>query len=262
MDFTCKKYRELVVALREAGYEFLTFEEYMSRGNRTNEKKYVVLRHDVDLRAAYSGRVAKIEHEEGAKASYYFRIIPESNQPDIIRQIAELGHEIGYHYEDLSLAHGDMIRAISLFREHLAYFRSFYPIKTICMHGAPTSQYDGRDLWKEYDYHDEGVTGEPYFDMDFKHALYLTDTGRRWDGWKVSLRDKVAEQEEWSRAGLVFHTTDQLIAWIKTKGNKNLMITTHPQRWTDDPLPWLQEALVQRIKNIIKRVLIRLRGLQ
>jgi len=38
---------------------------------------------------------------------------------------------------------------------------------------------------------DYGIIAEPYFDMDFKEVLYLTDTGRRWDGDRVSVRDKV-----------------------------------------------------------------------
>ncbi len=50
---------------------------------------------------------------------------------------------------------------------------------------------DNRDLWKRYDYRDFGIIAEPYFDLDFDEVFYLTDTGRRWDGHKVSVRDKV-----------------------------------------------------------------------
>ena len=129
------------------------------------------------------------------------------------------------------------------------------------MHGAPTSRYDGRDLWKQYNYRDYGIIGEPYFDVDFSDIFYLTDTGRCWDGYKVSVRDKIpVHQDEWIRRGWVYHTTDQLITAIE-QGSlaPHLMITTHPQRWTDDLLPWLQELIVQKLKNIIKRILIVLR---
>ena len=64
-------------------------------------------------------------------------------------------------------------------------------VKTICMHGSPLSKWDNRDLWKKYDYRDFGIIAEPYFDVDFDEVFYLTDTGRRWDGDKVSVRDKV-----------------------------------------------------------------------
>lgn len=194
--------------------------------------------------------------------------MPESNDPEIIRAIAALGHEIGYHYEDLSLANGDKQEAIRLFEDHLTYFRTYYPVHRICMHGAPTSQYDGRDLWKEggYDYHDYGIDYEPYFDEDYSKTLYLTDTGRRWDGWKVSVRDKVSEQERWCREGLVFHSTSDIIRWLQTltdkpcQGVEHILITTHPQRWTDRWGEWCKELIIQNVKNIIKRVLICLRG--
>lgn len=256
-DFTLQTYRELLLTLQKADYQFLTFEEYISSSVRT--ERWVILRHDVDLKAANSLRTAEIEYELGIRTSYYFRIIKESNQPDIIKAIAALGHEIGYHYEDLSLAHGDMNKAITSFREHLAYFRQYYPVKTICMHGAPTSQYDGRDLWKKYNYRDEGLTGEPYFDMDFTDAFYLTDTGRCWDGYKVSVRDKVPQQDQWVKQGLVFHTTQdvmQAIAGGQIAQLHHLMITTHPQRWTDRLSVWGKEWLMQTVKNMVKRLLI------
>ena len=33
------------------------------------------------------------------------------------------------------------------------------------------------------------------------------------------------------------------------------MITTHPQRWTDNLLAWVKELLMQSVKNAIKRIL-------
>ena len=59
------------------------------------------------------------------------------------------------------------------------------------MHGSPMSPYDNRLLWTKYDYRDYGIIGEPYFDVDFSEVAYYTDTGRRWDGDSVSVRDKM-----------------------------------------------------------------------
>lgn len=243
-DFTRNQYRMLVQALQASG---VTFQ----------------LRHDVDKRPQHSLALAQIEHELGVQAVYYFRCVPCSNDPDVIRQIAALGHEIGYHYEDMSLCNGNAEQAIQHFEKWLGYFRQFYPVHRICMHGAPTSQYDGKDLWKHYDYHNYGIDYEPYFDEDFDKTLYLTDTGRRWDGYKVSVRDKVPQQEEWNSMGLTFHTTNDIIRWLPNAKNSltdahlhAILITTHPQRWTDNPIEWMQEKLEQSLKNIIKRILI------
>ena len=38
-----------------------------------------------------------------------------------------------------------------------------------------------------------------------------------------------------------------------------IMITVHPQRWTDRPLPWIKELACQNVKNVIKRYMIKLR---
>lgn len=223
------------------------------------EEKTIILRHDVDLLPGNSLRFAEIQHEMGIKGSYYFRAVPESWDEEVIRKIAALGHEIGYHYESLTTTNGDMQAGIADFEKHLEALRKLAPVKTICMHGSPKSKWDSKDLWKQYNYHDYGIIGEPYFDVNFDEVFYLTDTGRRWDGWKVSVRDKVPQQEEWVRQGLVFRSTNQI---IKAAGEGKLpspiMFTFHPQRWHSRSFPWLKEFALQNAKNVVKRVLIAL----
>ena len=126
------------------------------------------------------------------------------------------------------------------------------------MHGAPTSKWDGRELWKHYNYQLLGVIGEPYFNVDFSDVFYLTDTGRCWDGFNVSVRDKIPTyQDQWIEQGLVYHTTDDLIqALNQGQLPARIMITTHPQRWTNNILVWSKELLLQSLKNIIKRILV------
>ena len=259
-DFTLKKYRELLVALKNAGYEFYTFEQYLNKLDSLAEK-FIVLRHDVDLKVDNSVATAMIENELGINSTYYFRVIPESNQPDKIKEIAALGHEVGYHYEDMSLFGGDIDKAYEHFKEKLEYFRTFYPVKTICMHGAPTSKYDGKDLWKKYDYKALGIVGEPYFDIDFSTLFYLTDTGMMWDGYKVSVRDKIpVYQDIWVKEGKVYHTSDNIISAIGGNLPARIMITTHPQRWTDSSISWWKEFVMQSAKNIIKRIMLLIKG--
>ena len=258
MDFTLQKYTELLRQLKSSGYRFVTFEEYCLHKQELDAEQFVILRHDVDLKAENSLETAAIEHSLEIKASYYFRVVEQSNKPEIIQAIADSGHEIGYHYEDMAICGGDATRSISHFEKQLAYFRQFYPVKTICMHGAPRSKFDGRDLWKRYDYRNYGIVGEPYFDVDFSKVFYLTDTGRRWDGFNVSVRDKVpVYQDEWVRKGLVYHGTDDILGALK-EGSfpRQIMLTTHPQRWTDNRFQWMKEMLLQRGKNAVKRIIV------
>ena len=258
-DFSLDIYRELLETLQRHGYELISYAEYC-KGKRP--AKYVILRHDVDAKPWNSLKTAQIEHALGAKATYYFRCGAESNNPSVIKAIVKLGHEIGYHYEDMSLCGGDTEKAWSHFQTWLDYFRQYYAVETICMHGAPTSQYDSKDLWKAYDYKSLDIIGEPYMDTDFSDVFYLTDTGRCWDGYKVSVRDKIpVYQDQWIAQGRVYHTTDDIIRAAE-QGSlpPRIMITTHPQRWTDNRLAWLKELLVQNLKNIIKRLIIKTKG--
>lgn len=238
MDFTLKKYREFLVALMGYGE--------------------ISLRHDVDLRPENSLQTALIEHELGWKATYYFRAVPESWDEEIIKKIADLGHEIGYHYESLTTCDGDIDAAWKDFKINLEKLRQLAPVTKICMHGSPRSKWDSKDLWTKYDYRTLGVTYEPYLDTDFSKTFYLTDTGRRWDGWKVSVRDKIPQyQDEWVNAGLVYHSTDDIIAAAREGTLPHaMMITTHPQRWTDSRTVWIKELVLQKCKNLVKAIII------
>ena len=258
MDFTRHKYRELIAQLKKSGYEFITYADYC--GGKLPQR-FVILRHDVDLKSLNSFGVAWDEKKIGAKATYYFRAVPESWDDEVIQVIYQFGHEIGYHYESLTTCNGDVQKAFGDFTKNLEKLRKLAPVSTICMHGSPRSPYDSKDIWKQYDYKDLGIIGEPYLTTDFSKVLYLTDTGRRWDGYKVSVRDKIkGYQEEWNQKGWSFHSTDDIIrALQENKLPDELMITTHPQRWNDLGVAWIKELLVQNLKNVVKAMIVKKR---
>ena len=251
-DFTLTIYRRLLETLLSSGFAFQTFAGFLESA----EDKTIILRHDVDKRPAFALAMAILEAELGLSSSYYFRVVNESYDEPMMRQIAGLGHEIGYHYEDLALAHGDMDRALRSFPLHLEKFRRVVPVKTICMHGSPLSRWDNRLLWQACDYRDFGVMGEPYYDIDFSKILYLTDTGRRWDGQRMNVRDKAAGQ----RLSRVRSTSDIIMRAQAGDLPPQIMINAHPQRWSDAWIPWFNELLLQNVKNIVKRIVARRRS--
>jgi len=252
MDFTLFAYKQLIRTLRSQCYFCQTFDEYI----QNPKEKVIIIRHDVDRKPKNSLVIANIEKDLGIRSSYYFRIVKESYDENIIKQIADLGHEVGYHYEDLSLCNGDYEAAIKHFELNLEKFRKIYPVKTICMHGSPLSKWDNRDLWKKYNYRDFGIIAEPYFDIDFHAVFYLTDTGRRWDGSDVSVRDKVSGKGQNAFDNLNFRSTMDIIeAAQKGLLPDRIMINTHPQRWDDRFVPWAKELLWQNIKNVVKKII-------
>lgn len=248
-DFTLKSYQSLLHAFQQAGYEFQTFEEFLSQ---PKEGKTVVMRHDVDELAWNALKIAQLESGMGVKATYYFRIVKQSNVPEVIETIAQLGHEIGYHYEDLVLAEGDEKKAMETFGEHLTYFRKYYPVKTISMHGSSSSKFDNRLLWKNHRLSDYGLIGEPYLSIDFNQIFYMTDTGFAWDGGKYATRDVVESDFD-----LKFHSTNQVVRCIEQGGYpEKAMILAHTL-WTDNWFQWyglhIREFLRNNLKLIAKK---------
>ena len=125
------------------------------------------------------------------------------------------------------------------------------------MHGSPRSKWDNKEIWKNYDYRKLGIIGEPYLDIDFNEVFYLTDTGRRWDGFRYSVRDRVPQQQKWIEKSLVFRTTNDIIKAVKeNRFPEKAMITLHPQRWTNNPVLWTKELLAQNTKNVVKYLII------
>lgn len=241
MDFTLEKYKELLEALRHHGH--------------------FTLRHDVDLYPERSLKTAELEARENFHATYYFRTVPESYDEEIIRKIVSLGHTAGYHYECLTTCKGDLETAYKDFCNNLNRLRTIVPVSSACAHGSPRSKWNSQDIWNHYDIHKLGINHESMLDTDFTKVLYLTDTGRRWDGYKVSVRDKVPQyQNVWKQEGLVFHTTNDIIQALKDINHpiqkKELLINTHPQRWMPFGVEWIKEAFLQNSKNIIKRIIV------
>lgn len=262
-DFTIEIYQKLINSLLSKNNAFYTFNDYLY----FPEKPSIILRHDAERLPENSLLFAQIQSGLGIKGSYYFRAVPQSFNSEIIKKIASLGHEIGYHYETMDTCKGNIDEAYNEFCRNLKKFRKLVPISTICMHGSPLSKYDNRDIWEKYDYKELGLIGEPYFDIDFNEVLYLTDTGRRWDGERFSVRDKIAgsrKSEVGSHQSAVgsrqqyFHSTADIIrAAEENTLPQKIMFTFHPQRWTDKSLPWLKELLWQNFKNQVKRALVR-----
>jgi len=307
MDFTIKKYSSLLHSLLEGKYEYYTYGDYVKYSIINHQSPCIILRHDVDRLPHNSLRLAELENALGIKGSYYFRVVPGSYDIDIMNKIAELGHEIGYHYEDVDLIirksklkiknERDIDLLIDMsyesFSTNLAMLRRNFDIKTICMHGSPQSQYDNKIIWLKYDYKNLGLTGEPYLDIDWDEWGYLTDTGRRWNGSNVSIRDKVGnnhrdleslsieksssqypDMKYYYQRGITnskekevinnqmaghinkFKKTSNIIHGLNELPDK-IMFTIHPQRWADNSILWAKELIGQNAKNIIKKYIIK-----
>ena len=258
MDFTLSIYTRFLNTLLKNGYTFITFKEYIKNKICFENKSVIILRHDVDHLPKNSLKTAEIENSLGIKGTYYFRIIPSIYKKKIVEKLAASGHEIGYQYEDVDLVRKNKLHHSSLFSlikqekavqdkelllklsyesfcKNIDYMRETFSIETICAHGSPLSPYDNKIIWNSYDYKELGIIGDPAFDIDWHNFAYFTDTGRRWNGTNVNVRDKVE-----SKYNFNFDSTNNIIRNIE-KLPSRIMFTVHTHRWFKPGIMWMQE---------------------
>lgn len=246
LDFTYTKYKKLCKAIMESNYPVLTVNKYLS--SRKPLDKFIILRHDVDLKPERSLHIAKLESELGISSTYYFRMIREVYKPELIKKIAAFGHEIGYHYEVVDKAKGDLEKALEIFKSELAKLKVLTTISTICMHGRSWSKWDNRTLWEKYDFTRFGILGEAYLSIDYSNIAYFSDTARTWDITKYRMKDTVN-----STLQVKIQSTDELINIIKRHEYNRICILMHPDVWGNNIFQWLSDLAIQSAKNIVKR---------
>lgn len=243
MDFSLEMYAEVCKALQSQNV--VTVQYYLSN---VLKSPYIVLRHDVDRSPKNALAMAKLEHEYGIQSTYYFRY-PNTFNIKVMKQIYSLGHEIGYHYEVLDKARGDSYKAIAVFQKELEIFRKFFPVKTVCMHGNPLTRWDGRDIWSLYDFGDFDLLGEGFLSCS-DIPVYLTDTGRNWNG-NHNFKDKLTVDNE----NRNFKSTSDVIRFLNSKKVDSIYLNCHPERWGPDLLGWLGALLRDLLFNFGKKVL-------
>ncbi|RXA20919.1 hypothetical protein EQO05_04195 [Methanosarcina sp. MSH10X1] len=287
-DFTLQKYESLLQAIKSTDYAVSTVHGFLE----TAPKKCIILRHDVDRAVNRNLEMAKLEYRYGIRSTYYFRHVEETFKPEAILQIANMGHEIGFHYEVMDKANGNPEKAIEIFKRELEDLRlitrGVTEIRTACMHGNPLKPWSNRDLWKKYDFRDFGIEGEPYFSIDYSKVFYLTDTGRTWADLKIRVKDTIDRPEANSRskanarqgvnAGIErtgsgsdscsgsdlrdtalaaagvkdIASTDDVIRLVESQKLPRICLLVHPNRWCEDPGGWAKELVFQNIKNVGK----------
>ena len=94
--FDLGHYRELLAAAQAGGYRFAFFEGEPRQGD-------VLLRHDVDLSLDAALRLAELEADAGARATYFlmtesvFYNLASAEGEHALARLRELGHRVGLH---------------------------------------------------------------------------------------------------------------------------------------------------------------------
>lgn len=245
-DFTIFKYEELLKAIQTYAIPVYRVIDW-----HIHKPQYgILIRHDVDRNAANSLEIAKLEHKLNIKTTYYFRKTRGSFKPDIIKEIASMGHEIGYHYEDLSLAKGDYSKAKEFFYTNLGRLKEIAEVKTCAMHGRPFSKHDNRDFWNKYKLEEFDLVAEAFLTIDYSDTYYFTDTGRSWAENSANLRDKVNTIKKAN-----IESTDEMIDFINKNQNQKIALVAHSERWNKTYQGYKISQISDFAVNFAKRVL-------
>lgn len=248
MEFTLARYLHVIERAQSAGYAICSVADHFRSPDRSGP--LIVLRHDVDRLPRNALDMARLEARRGVRATYYFRVTRSSWNEPIIREIADLGHEIGYHYEDWRLANGDPSRAADLFARHLARFRDVVPVETVAMHGSPFSRESNLTIWDFRSPEEFGVR-DCVLSGDWSDFVFFTDTGRTFAPSGVNLRDHLGA----ARLEPAVTSSDSLAEYLGKRRAALVHLSAHPERWTGRPLRWAHQWLRDQAANGAKRII-------
>jgi len=113
-------------------------------------QRYFILRHDVDFDPGIALRMAQLEAERGIRSTYfilltspYYNLLIGENRR-VPRQLVELGHKVGLHYDiiDLSLSGENQVLTEFKFQISILSELAGSEIKMICAHNPSLSSDD------------------------------------------------------------------------------------------------------------------------
>ncbi|MBF0187429.1 MAG: hypothetical protein HQL50_05845 [Magnetococcales bacterium] len=173
LDFTLEAYGAIVAAIVERGYEIVPFAE------AEPTKQHLILRHDVDFDLERAVAMAEFEQSHGLHACYFvllrteFYNIASSTAVAQVRRLAELGHEVGLHFDAAFYpeSHGSLNEAVFQEVEILRLLTGL-PIASISLHRPHPSLIEN------------GLQIEPlintYAETYFKEFGYCSDSNGGW----------------------------------------------------------------------------------
>jgi hypothetical protein len=254
-DFSIRSYEELLKAIGRTGLRIFSLGEYFRQ--RQAPPAFFILRHDVDRKPGRALRMARVESSHDIRSTYYFRMKAGVYDAGVIERISSMGHEIGYHYEVMDKARGNLSLAGRLFTQELARMRSIAGVKTAAMHGNPISRWDNRDFWLHHQPAEFGLEGEAYISIGDREIVYVTDTGGGWNRAGDNVFDRFPSG---ALATPPFRSTRELMEALRQGHFRKVYLQIHPNRWTAGPF----EGAIQRAEDLflnqLKKILRGRRG--
>lgn len=175
-DFTLTHYREILRAIRSA-HKLFSFKDAQALGRSIlHEPRFCIMRHDIEFSLYWALRIAEIDHQEGARSTFFLLQTSEYNpfereQALMVRKILELGHDIGLHY-DAALFEELGLDALKVAQKQIELFETFFDTRIYAM-----SSHMPMRSGKTFSVPGVVDTYDPLYLVDIK---YITDSTQAW----------------------------------------------------------------------------------
>ncbi|MGH1331520.1 MAG: hypothetical protein ACRBBK_11620 [Paracoccaceae bacterium] len=251
---TFRRYQSFLEGLSAQGIQAIRVNQI---AEKSNADKLLVIKHDVEAKLPLALKLARIENECGHKATYYFQgeLLLQDEATDILREIAELGHETAYHYDVLDACDGDYEKARVEFERYklLIEQQSGQTLRTVCPHGNPTKVRKGWRSNKDFFRNADIRAAYPNisdivvdFDRMVPDGTYLSDAGfklRRIGN--ISGNDFSNETAIMDGAAVDWSLIGRLVA-----SGSGVVLSVHSHRLRDSELSiWLLKNRMKFLRN-------------
>lgn len=234
---TFDEYQLHLEQLSSAGVRGRTIDSLLDAGPKSGA---LYIKHDVEARMDRALRTAQVEAECDHRATFYLQgdLLLNSKNAKMVRDIADMGHEIAYHYDVLDACDGDFDRAIEEFDYYLELIQSAsgQPVRTVCPHGNPTKIRAGwksnKDFFRVKHIRDryagmiDIVTDFPKL---FPEGRYVSDAG-----FKLRVIGEIATNDSSNEAAMA---DGEEIGWQEigsmSSASKGFVLSAHPHRFQD-----------------------------
>ncbi len=215
-EFTETAYKKLITLAKEE-YCFIDFKDSL-KGERV-----ILWRHDIDFSVHRALRLAQIEKDLGITSTFFIQLssssynVFESTVLDRIRQIIQLGHQIGLHFDPSLYAglHKDAAMKKMAWEKTILEELLGEDIVAVSFHNPDVGD------WLSVDQHTLCGMVNAYSKFLKTHFGYCSDSNGYW-------------------------RFDSIESVLRSKKHSRLQVLTHPGWWIPEPLPPRQ-----RIKRCI-----------
>lgn len=260
MIFIYKKWEKFCKELAAKNIHSVTSRDVLEQKAK---EKYIILKHDVETNVARAFAMARIEQRYAHCGTYYVQayLMKDVQNICMLREMAEMGHEISYHYDVMDSCKGNLDNAIKEFEDNVTIFKkNGFDVKTVCQHGNPIVERSGYTSNRDFFRSEKVQALFPKMTdimVDFKikantEFLYFSDAGRIFKQIYDPIDNDIINSDD---KNIPFKSLEELLKYIE-RSRFSCIVSTHPHRWTRWALIYVLKAAFFKVAKSAAKTLL------